>query len=59
MTEKKKEYKFTLRMPEIYEAFIKELAWTERLSINSVFLRLIEDEMKRKPDILKALEERK
>ena len=58
MTEKQepKVYKINVRMPELYGAFIKELAWTERHSINAEFLRIIEDEMKRRPDIMKALD---
>lgn len=51
------EYRFTVRMPGEYGRFMNELAYQDRTTITAEFERLVAEEMKRRPDVIKSLDE--
>lgn len=52
-----KEYRFTARMPGEYGLFLNELAYQRRSTITGEIQRLVKEEMERRPEILKSLDE--
>lgn len=52
-----KEYRFTARMPGEYGRFLNELAYQRRSTITAELQRLVKEEMERRPEILKSLDE--
>lgn len=52
-----KEYRFTARMPGEYGRFLNELAYQRRSTITAEIQRLVEEEMKKHPEILENLDE--
>ena len=51
------EYRFTVRMPGEYGKFMNELAYQDRSTITAEFERLVAEEMERRPDVIKSLDE--
>ena len=51
------EYRFTVRMPGEYGRFMNELAYQDRSTITAEFERLVAEEMERRPDVIKSLDE--
>lgn len=51
------EYRFTVRMPGEFGRFMNELAYQRRSTITAEFQRLVEEEMKKRPEIMASLDE--
>lgn len=51
------EYRFTARMPGEYGRFLNELAYQRRSTITAEIMRLVAEEMERRPEILESLDE--
>lgn len=53
------EYRFTARMPGDYGRYLVEKAYQNRTSVTKTLQSLIEEDMKKHPEILKGLEGQK
>lgn len=51
------EYRYTARMPGEYGRFLNELAYQRRSTITAELQRLVKEEMDRRPEIIKSLDE--
>lgn len=54
---KEEEYRFSARFTPTQWAFLQELKWQSRRTITSILQDYVEADMKKKPDILKKIDE--